>query len=612
VPALVATSPTVRSGTGEAHLSPSALAATKDGQSLFVACATGRRVLRLEVPSRQVRVSIPLPAAPSGLALSPDERCLFITCAAAESRVAVLDVASATVVAWLPAGHTALAPVVNSTGDTLYVCHRFNNEVGVFDLRTRRQRARVPVLREPTAAALTPDGKYLLVANHLHAGRADSGPLAAVVSVIDTRACRVVKELVLPNGSGALNDLRISPDGRYAVVTHLLARSHLPTTQVERGWMNTNAATLIDLAQMEILNTVLLDEVDRGAANPWGAAWSPDSRTLAVTHAGTHELSVIDVPALVEKLSRLTEAGAGGASAGAYARAVARNDVPNDLAFLLGTRKRVRLPASERGPRAVAFIGACAWVANYFSDTLSAVDCRAPQPGVESVALGPRREMNAVRRGEFWFHNAEVCFQGWQSCASCHPGDARVDGLNWDLLNDGLGNPKNTRNLLLAHRTPPAMSLGVRETAETAVRAGLRHILFSVPPPDVAASIDEYLKSLQPVPSPWLVGGKLSAAAKRGRAVFGRAGCAVCHPAKLFTDLRPYDVGTRGPTDRLDDRYDTPTLIEVWRTAPYLHDGSAATVREVLGARNARDQHGRTSALTAQELDDLCAYVLSL
>ena len=52
--------------------------------------------------------------------------------------------------------------------------------------------------------------------------------------------------------------------------------------------------------------------------------------------------------------------------------------------------------------------------------------------------------MPIVRRGEFYFHNATICLEGWQSCSSCHP-DGRADGLNWDLLNDGYDNPKNTR-----------------------------------------------------------------------------------------------------------------------------------------------------------------------
>jgi hypothetical protein len=53
-------------------------------------------------------------------------------------------------------------------------------------------------------------------------------------------------------------------------------------------------------------------------------------------------------------------------------------------------------------------------------------------------------------------------------------------------------------------------------------------------------------------------------------------------------------------------------LYELWRTAPYLHDGTALTVREVITTRNPKDQHGKTSHLTPREIDDLVEYVLSL
>ena len=166
----------------------------------------------------------------------------------------------------------------------------------------------------------------------------------------------------------------------------------------------------------------------------------------------------------------------------------------------------------------------------------------------------------------------------------------------------------------MAFDTPPAMSIGVRESAEAAVRAGIRHILFTVQPPEVASSLDAYLKSLKPVPSPRLVKGKLSAAAKRGEKLFRdkEVGCAKCHPAPLFTDLGPYDVGTRGPLDRDTGTFDTPTLVELWRTAPYLHNGSAATLREVLVEANRKDEHGKTSHLKPQQIDDLVEYLLSL
>jgi cytochrome c peroxidase len=220
--------------------------------------------------------------------------------------------------------------------------------------------------------------------------------------------------------------------------------------------------------------------------------------------------------------------------------------------------------------------------------------------------------MDAVRLGNYYFHDGNLCLQGWQSCASCHPDDARVDGFNWDLLNDGIGNPKSTRSLLLSFETPPAMFLGVRTNAAVAVRAGLKAILFTNAPESVAGAIDAYLKSLKPVPSPHLVHGRLSASSRRGAKLFQTVGCADCHVPGRFTDLKSHDVGTRRSFDRPGDLFYTPTLIEVWRTAPYLHDGSAATIREVLTRRNPANEHGITKDLSAQELDDLCEYVLSL
>ncbi len=610
---LLACPPPVARAADEGPLSPTALVATKDGRSLFIACATGNRVLRFDIVENRVVATIPMTDPPLGLALAADGLQIFVTCAAPESKVCLVDVAKNQVTGSLPAGHTAMAPVASPDGKTLYVCNRFNDEVSFLDLGTKKERRRVKVQREPVAAALTADGRFLLVANHLPNSPADADNVAAVVSVLDTAEGKVVKELRLPNGSGSLQDLRVSPDGKFAVVTHILSRFHLPTTQLDRGWMNTNAKTIIDLARMEIVNTVLLDNVDSGAANPWGVAWSADSATVVVAHAGTHDLSVVDFAAVLTRLAKLPAKIEDSKVADYNAASRIQTDVPNDLAFLVSIRQRLKLPAGDRGPRAVAIIGTKAYVANYFSDTLAVVDWAAPYPEWVSIPLAPKPVMSLARQGEFYFNDAGICFQGWQSCASCHPGEARVDGLNWDLLNDGIGNPKNTKSMLLAHRTPPAMSMGVRDTGEMAVRAGLRHILFTVQPDEVAGSIDEYLRSLKPVPSPILSDSALKKAAARGKQVFVRAACATCHPPEsLFTDQRPYDVGTRGKFDKAADLFHTPTLVELWRTAPYLHDGSALTLRDVFAAHNPDDRHGKTSNLSPEELDDLCAYMLSL
>lgn len=596
-----------------AYLSPTALAATADGQLLYVACATAGQVAVFDTTTRKIARTIAVPDSPLGLALAPDGRTLYVTCAAPESTVCVVDTAKAKVTAKIPTGHTTVDPVLSPDGKTLFVCNRFNNEVAFIDLAARKVVNRVKVPREPIAAAVTPDGKFLFVANHLHAGRADVDVVTSSVSVIDVATGNVCREIALPNGSTLVREVRVSPDGKHAVVAHQLSRFHLPTTQLERGWVNTSAASLIDVAGLKLINTVLLDNIDAGAANPWAVAWSADGKTIAITHAGTHELSVIDSPALLAKLDTIT-APDGTQKVDYTAASRTAADVPNDLSFLVGLRQRIKLAATDRGPRAVVVAGSRVWLANYFSDSLTVIDLTAPRPVPEPVQLGSHMEVTKARRGELLFNDASICFQGWQSCSSCHSHDARVDGLNWDNLNDGIGNPKSAKSLLLAHSTPPSMWLGVRSNAYVSVRAGIRNSMFTVQPPEVADALDDYLKSLKPMPSPRLVKGKLSPAAQRGKKLFfsEAVGCADCHHGSLYTDQKIHDVGTVGKFDLSTDRFDTPSLIEVWRSGPYLHDGRAATIRDVITTFNRDDQHGTTSTLTPKQIEEVAEYVLSL
>jgi mono/diheme cytochrome c family protein len=404
----------------------------------------------------------------------------------------------------------------------------------------------------------------------------------------------------------------------------------MPTTQLERGWMNTNAMTIIDVAEKKLVNTVLLDNVDLGAAMPWGVETSADGKTIFVTHAGTHELSVIDAEALLDKVLNMPKTKEEAREAGRYDdrgsySSVIADDVPNDLAFLVGMRRRIRLRGggpygllpydgpAVNGPRGLDVIGTKVYVAIYFYDLLAVVDLedKSYHP-VKVIRLGPEPEFTVQRRGEMIFHDADICFQHWQSCASCHP-DARVDGLNWDLMNDGMGNPKNVRSMLLALDTPPSMASGVRPDGESSVRSGVTHILFAVRPEEEHVAMDEYIKALEPVPSPYLVNGQLSEAAKRGKELFfsERINCAECHPEPLYTDLQLHDVASRGKYDRRDD-FDTPTLIECWRTAPYMHDGSYVTLKDLI----AKGKHGKfggdVEGMTEQEINDLVEFVLSL
>jgi len=145
------------------------------------------------------------------------------------------------------------------------------------------------------------------------------------------------------------------------------------------------------------------------------------------------------------------------------------------------------------------------------------------------------------------------------------------------------------------------------------VRAGLTHILFAERSEEEAAAIDVYLKSLESVPSPHLVEGHLSVAAARGRRLFQskRVNCARCHSSPLYTDLKSHDVGTCAATEH-NNCFDTPTLVEVWRTAPYLHDGRYTTIKELLVVGRHGLKRGSSQNLSEREINDLVEFVLSL
>ena len=286
----------------------------------------------------------------------------------------------------------------------------------------------------------------------------------------------------------------------------------------------------------------------------------------------------------------------------------------NDLDALpkAGLSADYNLPG--KGPRGLDLSpdGKLLAVAAYYAGKIFLVETDTGKMSAE-IALGEGPESAQERRGEIIFHDATYSFQQWLSCSTCHP-DGRTDGLNWDLVNDGIGNPKNTRSLLLAHKTPPVMSLGVRANMESAVAAGYRSSLFSQPKEEELNAVRAYIRSLRPEPSPHRSrNGELSEHALKGKVIFesSKTGCSDCHPAPLFTDLRLHDVSTHRPPEPAAE-FDTPTLIEAWRTAPYLHHGAATNLLEVFTTFNPKQQHGATAHLTGEELAALVEYVLSL
>jgi mono/diheme cytochrome c family protein len=130
-------------------------------------------------------------------------------------------------------------------------------------------------------------------------------------------------------------------------------------------------------------------------------------------------------------------------------------------------------------------------------------------------------------------------------------------------------------------------------------------------------ALQAYQLSLPPPPPP--AGSFDAAAAGRGRTLFaGKANCASCHSGPAFTDANerlhpPSDSMAEPETPSYASRsatkqYRTAPLMGIWQHPPYFHDGSAATLADVVNAYDARLSPG----LTAAEKADLVEYLKSL
>lgn len=513
---------------------------------------------------------------------------IYVTTFEKRGTLDVIDLTSGRVERSIPVGSGATSPLVSQDGTKVYVLNQFANTVAEVDPEGGVVLRTAQVLREPKGAVVSKDGKYLFVTNFLPAQRADLDYVAADVSVIDLGSFEKIKDIKLANGSNALRGIALSPDGKYVLISHNMGRFAVPTSQLQQGWMNTSALSVVDAEKLTFEGGIVLDEPEHGAAGIWDIKSVGDK--VYVTHSGTHDLSVIDYPAMAAKLQSYTGT---------------KEQLSYDLRFMYGIRERVKLTGNGPRKMAVSKDGKQLYIPTYFSDTLNVFDLSGNTVGA-AVAQVENRSETDVQVGERIFNDAAYCFQNWQSCNGCHPGDARTDGMNWDLMNDGIGNPKNCKSLLYSHFTPPCMISGIRADAAIADRKGFTHIQFYNIPEEMALKVDAYVKSLKAVPSPYLVNGQLSEKAKQGKKVYEKLKCDECHNGEYYTDMQMHRIGE---DIEFEKGWDTPTLREVWRTAPYLFDGRAATMKEVFEVH----RHGiEDKKVSAKDIDALVEYVNSL
>ena len=257
-----------------------------------------------------------------------------------------------------------------------------------------------------------------------------------------------------------------------------------------------------------------------------------------------------------------------------------------------------------------------------------------PEPAFDVAVVQTETLEPEILNGKQLFYDAQddrLAALDYMSCASCHA-EGGQDGRVWDFSQFGEG-LRNTISLNgkagmahgLLHWSANfdelqdfegqirgfAGGTGLMEevdfyTADRADSMGLEKAGLSTDLDALAA----YMTSLSKTESHPISVAEVTPEARIGESLFSEKGCATCHTGVTFTDslsAQRHDVGTLLETSgqRLGaalDGLDTPTVLGLLTSAPYLHDGSAATIEEAIAAHTIVN-------LNEDELVNLTAYL---
>ncbi len=535
--------------------------------ALWAGHAASRTVTKLALPDGQRVWQTEVGCEPATLASSGVR--LFVACADTGDVVA-LDAATGDIVRRARIGHGIFGLLLG--GGRLYATLAHDNEIAVLRPDTLSVLSRVSTGREPRGLAIR-DG-VLFVVHYLDAS-------VRAYALPDLR----------PTGSGIAGPAAVfaeaitpSPTKPRLYVTH----QRQMTANLDRKFNNTMfplvtplETSALDPVRAEVL---AIDSIDTPVGLPIATVLDAAGERIYIANAMSSDISVLDL------------------STGFRAAHILVGDHPRDLAL------------SPDGSRL--------YTLNVVSDDVTVVDTSSNEV-VRALPLATDPRGAVVQRGErlFMVSRPETLSKDrWMTCGSCHL-DGGNDGQTW--LGEPFG-PRNTPILRGIKGTQPFHWSGdfpKIQDANPFIQGQMGGTGITAEELEALAA---FIESLTPLASPArTAGGKLTPEAVRGSKVFQQAACAECHIGPQMTDRQLREVGTGAPTiesplgggklaEKRGSAYKTPPLRELWLTAPYLHDGRAATLRDMLTTWNARDQHGRTSGLSEGELGDLEAFLLSL
>jgi YVTN family beta-propeller protein len=561
---------------------------------------------------------IPVGNGPWCLDIHPTNGEIWVACQG-DDRIVIVDGPGRTVIGSFDAGFETFGVAFSPQGDVALVTATGSDEIFVVDVATRAILETMPVYRRPRGIAWREDGARAWVSHLLqpeYFGRltvvepaagttheiqllqvfgSQRGGYAACMQNIALGPAPADSLLWMPthlvnSAKGGLSGIPLTPTNSY----HAVLKAVNVTTEADLNW-----------------DTYFLSE--GGSPNTgYAGGTTPVGGPIAVDFR--------DYRAFVANLQS--------------------NDVTVLTNDLLHPAELATFPAGD------APIGIVThpdihrvYVANWLSRDVTVFNPSAMVP-VATVATTTSEVLTEdILRGKrlFFTSTGRMSFEHRGSCSSCHP-FGRSDGHTWDFSQFG-SHVRSTPDWRTIGQTGPlGWTANVDEVQdfEWSIRnlLGGAGLIDGTPNPplgprngglsgDLDALARFVTTSRHRSDTPYLQPDRtLTAEADSGRVLFHDSvvGCASCHVPPFYTDssllASPFirhDVGTADSTDAEGaGGFDTPSLVGVWDTGPWLHRHQAKTLEAVLTTFNPDDEHGITSHLAPDQIGFLVAFLRSI
>ncbi len=540
--------------------SSSTIALANDNQLAVVVNNFNNTISLTQPRLRTLLAEIPVGRDPRMVALTDDSQRALVT-NRGDGTLSVVDLNAQEVTATIPVGVLPYG-VVMADNQTAYVALQGESAIAVVDINAGRIVERIAVASLPSGLALWGDFLYV---THFWSGQ---------VSLIYLPQHGVVRTINTGLDTGLSQSIEIDISRGTAYVPQTRSNAQNPALTFDTTvFPVVNVLNLSALA-VDRSTRINLDTADRPVNMPFDVIVDRFRVRLYVINAGSDDVSVIDL------------------NTGA---AIAHIDV--------GANPRGAVLNNE---------GTFLYVHNALDGSISVIDTATLT--IENVVPISAATLSAdVALGAQLFYtadNPQISANTWLSCANCHF-DGLSDERTWAGFGDG---GRNTPVLYDLLGTPPYnWSATWDELADVEVKIHDLQAGFGLIDNDLMPTLDEphagqsveldsltqYLLTLQ---GPTSAVPTDTALIERGAQVFEERGCTACHVGAVGTNLQVFDVGTGGT-------FDTPSLRWLWLSAPYFHDGRAATLRDVFTLPGL---HQLVYDVPMEDVNALLSYLLSL